>query len=155
MMRSGMGCALVAAAFLFILALPRGAFAAPPAEACALVTAAQVGNVLGVPVQAGEPLVPGNATLCGFGGSGAAKRVVTSIITPVMFANEMHPLKGIQEEQVSGLGDDAHFMTTPGFGTGLSVKKGSFAFKVRVYGFPIEQTKAKEKALAQEVLAKL
>jgi len=37
----------------------------------------------------------------------------------------------------------------------LSIKKGSFAFKVRVYGFPPDQIKEKEKTLAQQVLAKL
>jgi hypothetical protein len=54
-----------------------------------------------------------------------------------------------------GLGDDAHYITTPGFGTGLSVKKGSFAFKVRVYGFSDDVVKLKEKELAQGVLTKL
>jgi hypothetical protein len=72
-----------------------------------------------------------------------------------MFSHEKTPLQGISEETVSGLGDDAHFMTTPGFGTGLSVKKGGFAFKVRVYGFPLRQIKEKEKTLAQQALAKL
>lgn len=99
--------------------------------------------------------MPSSPKLCGFGGAGAAKRVVTAIITPDMFDHEKHPLQGIKEEQLSGLGDDAHYMTTPGFGTGLSVKKGSFAFKVRVYGFPVEQVEQKEKMLAQEILAKL
>lgn len=143
------------AAFVFVVGVPRVLVAAPPTDACSLVTAAQVSAALGVPIGAGERIVPSSPKLCGFGGAGAAKRVVTAIITPDMFDHEKHPLQGIKEEQLSGFGDDAHYMTTPGFGTGLSVKKGSFAFKVRVYGFPVEQVEQKEKTLAQEILAKL
>ena len=76
-----------------------------------------------------------------------------AIITPQVFGNEKHPLQGIAEETATGVGDDAHYMTTPGFGTGLSVLKGGFAFKVRVYGFPVAQVKQKEQALAQQILA--
>lgn len=146
---------LVLAAFLFSLALPRAGFGTPPADACALATSAQVSAVLGVHVGAGERIVPTSPKLCGFGGAGADKRVVLAIITPEMFAHEKHPLEGIKEEQAAGVGDDAHYMTTPGFGTGLSVLKGRFGFKVRVYGFPVQQVEQKEKALAQEILAKL
>lgn len=62
---------------------------------------------------------------------------------------------GIVETQAPGVGDEAHYMTTPGFGTGLSVKKGSSAFKIRVYGFSDEAVKQKERELAQNALAKL
>ena len=122
-------------------------------DACALATPVQVSAVLGVKVGPGERIVPNSSTLCGFGGAGAAKRVVVAIITPEMFGNEKHPLEGIREEVAAGIGDDAHYMTTPGFGTGLSVLKGGFAFKVRVYGFPVDQVKQKEKVLAQQILA--
>jgi hypothetical protein len=82
--------------------------------------------------------------------------VVASIITIEMFNHEKTPLRGIAETQAPGLGDDAHFMTTLGFGTGLSVKKQSFAFKIRVYGFSDDVLKAEgERELAQKVLAKL
>lgn len=147
--------AFMAAAVAFLIAWPCVGFAAPPADACSLLSPAQVSSALGVQVTAGERIVPSSPKLCGFGGAAAAKRVMTAIITPTMFAGEKHPLQGIQEEQVSGLGDDAHFMTTPGFGTGLSVIKGSFAFKIRVYGFPVDQVEAKEKSLAQQVLSRL
>jgi hypothetical protein len=40
-------------------------------------------------------------------------------------------------------------------GVGLYVKKGNAVFLVRVSGFPMEDAKAKEKALAQQVLTKL
>ena len=143
---------LMAAALIVFSA--SAAYAAPPTDSCALVTPAQVSAVLGVTVGAGEHIIPSNTTLCGYGGAGAQKRVVMAILKVTMFAGEKTPLKGIQEESASGIGDEAHFMTTPGFGTGLSVRKGDFAFKVRVYGFPIEQVKAKERALALDALAK-
>jgi hypothetical protein len=144
----------IAVCFGLALTAAHPAYAAPPADACALVTSAQVSAVLGVKVGPGEHLVPSSPKLCGFGSAGAAKRVMVAIITPVMFANEKHPLQGIKEETLSGVGDDAHYMTTPGFGTGLSVLKSGFAFKIRVYGFPVEQIEAKEKTLAQQALAK-
>ena len=144
-----------ALAVVVTLATSHVAFAATPTDACSLLTAAQVSAELGVQIGPGERVVPTSSKMCGFGGAASAKRVVVSIITAEMFAHEKHPLQGIEEEQAAGLGDDAHYMTTPGFGTGLSVLKGGAAFKVRVYGFPIEQIKQKEKTLAQEILTKL
>jgi len=141
--------------FMLALGASRATYAAPPTDACALLTSAQVSAVLGVSVGVGERIVPSSSTLCGYGGAGAAKRVVVAIITVNMFTQEKTPLQGIKEEAAAGVGDEAHYMTTPGFGTGLSVKKGNFAFKVRVYGFPLEQIKTKEKTLARDVLAKL
>lgn len=128
---------------------------AAPSDACTLLTPEQVSSVLGVTVGAGERVVASSPKICGFGGAASAKRVVVALLTSEMFTHEKTPLQGISEESVSGLGDDAHFMTTPGFGTGLSVKKNDCAFKIRVYGFPLGQIKEKEKTLAQQVLAKL
>ena len=134
------------------------AFAAPPPDACSLLTTGKVGEVLGVAVKDGERIVPTSPIMCGWAGPGGpanSKRVVASILTLDIFNHEKTPLKGITETQAPGLGDEAHYMTTPGFGTGLSVRKGNFVFKIRVYGFPDETTKQKEKALAEQVLAKL
>jgi hypothetical protein len=64
------------------------------------------------------------------------------------------PVKGIIKIPVSGLGDDAVYGGNR-FMTELTVKKGVFVFQIRVFGFPMEDIKAKEKTLAQEVLAKL
>lgn len=97
---------MAAALIAFSTGASQFSYAAPPTDACALVTPAQIGPVLGVNT-------------------------------------------GIQEE----LAPDIDDVTTPGFGTGLSVRKGGFVFKVRLYGFPIEQIKAKERALASNTLA--
>ena len=131
----------------------------PPGDVCSLLTQAQVSAVLGVPVGAGERVVPSSPLMCGWaqpgGPTATSKRVVVSIITIDQFTHEKTPLQGITETSASGIGDEAHYMTTPGFGTGLSVKKGSYAFKVRVYGYSLDQIKAMEKTLAQDILAKL
>lgn len=156
----------IALFLFFAIGTARSLQAAPPTDACSLLTAAQISTVLGVSVGAGEKIVPTNASLCGWevaGQNGSdRKRVVLSIytqlgrLTPVQrFNNAKTPLKGITKEPVTGIGDDAISATTPGFGTGLIFRKGDAAFDLRVYGFPIDQVKAKEKTLALDVLAKL
>ena len=141
--------------FFFVAGALGAAYAAPPKDACALLTPAQVSAVLGVTVGAGEHILPPSSTLCGYGGPGAPKRVVVALISVTMFTQEKTPMEGIKKEAVAGIGDEAHYITTPGFGTGLSVRIGNFAFKVRVYGFAPEQVKQKEKTLVGEALAKL
>ena len=144
----------------------RAAYAAPPADACALLTPAQVTAALGVSVAAGENIVPGSGAVCGWEVAGQhgtnRKRVVlvsyTQIggLTPLeRFNNAKTPIGGIRKEPVSGVGDDAIFATTPGLGTGLIFRKGAGAFDLRVYGFPIDQVKAREKNLADCVIQKL
>jgi hypothetical protein len=153
---------------LGVLALTasRAAYATPPSDACSLLTPAQVTAVLGVSVAAGEKLAPGSAALCGWEVPGQKsmnrKRVVLSIytrignLTPVeRFNDAKFPMQGIKKEPVGGIGDDAIFATTPGFGTGLIFRKGDGAFDLRVYGFPEDQIKAKEKELADCVIQKL
>jgi hypothetical protein len=158
--------AAAVAGFLFAVFGSSVAHAAPPTDACSLLTSAEVSAALGVSVGAGEKIVPNSTALCGWEVPGEKsmdrKRVVLSIYTqmgsrtPVdRFNAAKTPMKGITKEPVSGVGDDAIFATTPGFGTGLIFRKGNAAFDLRVYGFPVDQLKAKEKTLAQSVLAKL
>jgi len=136
--------------------------AAPPTDACALLTQAQVSSVLGTSVEAGQRLAPSQPSLCAWG-KAFGKRVVLSIytqmgsMTPVQRFNNAKntPVKGIIKTPVSGIGDDALYMTTPGLGTGLFFRKGSAAFDLRVYGFPLDQLKEKEKTLALDILGKL
>jgi hypothetical protein len=156
----------VAAFLLVVLGSARVVQAAPPTDACSLLTSAEVSAVLGVPVGAGKKTLPTSTAICGWEVPGEKsmdrKRVVLSIYTQIgsrtpvqRFDAAKTPMKGITKEAVGGVGDDAIFATTPGFGTGLSFRKGDAAFDLRVYGFPADQLKAKEKALAQDVLAKL
>jgi hypothetical protein len=142
------------------------AFATPPTDACSLLTPAQVSAVLGVSVGAGEKILPTTTAMCGWevpGDKGIGrKRVVLNIYTQMgsrtptqRFNTAKTPIQGITKVPVSGVGDDAIFATTPGFGTGLIFRKGDAAFDLRVYGFPLDQIETKEKTLALDVLAKL
>jgi hypothetical protein len=127
-----------------------------------------VSAVLGVSVAAGQRVMPKSPAICGWEvpseTSPDRKRVVLSIytqigsLTPIdRFNNAKKPIavKGVTKEPVSGVGDDAVSVTTSGFGTDLIFKKGASAFDVRVYGFPLDQVKAREKTLALDIIAKL
>jgi len=155
-----------AAFFLVFVGSARMAQAAPPTDACSLLTSAEVSAVLGVSVGAGEKIVPTSAAVCGWEVPGEKsldrKRVVLSIYTQMgsrtprqRFETAKTPMQGITKEPVSGVGDDAFFATTPGLGSGLIFRKGDAAFDLRVYGFPVDQLKEKDKALAQKVLGRL
>ncbi len=63
--------------------------------------------------------------------------------------------KDLSVAPISGVGDDAYYLAL-GEQVGLIVKKGNVAFKVAVYArVPIESKEAKEKILAQQVVAGL
>ena len=139
---------------------------AAPTDACALLTAAQVSAVLGITVGEGQRVSPANSLICGWAqpsdSNHSGKRVVLSIYgqlgsaTPAdRFARSKTPVQGIEKTTVAGVGDDAFSATTPGIGTGLIFKKGDGAYDVRVYGFPVDEIKAKEKTLAADILGKL
>jgi hypothetical protein len=148
--------------FVFFLGRGRIALAAPPTNACSLLTTAQVSAVLGVPVEAGKPLAPTITKVCHWGAINAAREGMTSkgamltLQDAGAFAYAKMPVgHGIIKVPVSGIGDDAVYGTTPGYPTVLTVKKGDVVFVVHVNGFSDEQIKAKEKTLALDVLAKL
>jgi hypothetical protein len=146
--------------------ISRAASAAPATEdACALLSQAQVSAALGVPVDAGKQIGPSSA-LCGWkqpnDPSHTGNRAMLSLyramgkISPAeRFENGKIPMQGITKTPISGVGDEAYYIDTPGLGMGLNVKKGASVFQVRVYGFPVDQVRAIEKTLAQEVLGKL
>jgi hypothetical protein len=140
--------------------------AAAPTDACALLTPAQVSAVLGVTVGAGKPMTPTNSTFCDWTPSSdpshSGKHVAVFIYTQLgtrtpadRFATAKTPVPGIEKTPVAGVGDDAIYTTTPGAGTTLVFKKGDGAYDVRVYGFPVEEIKAKEKTLAADIIGKL
>jgi hypothetical protein len=156
---------IVGAVFIIGVRNAPPTFAAPPSDSCALLTQAQVSAALGTSVESGEH-VGGSPLMCGWSEPSDTnhngKRVMANIFGPMgkltpadRFNNVKTPIKGITKIPTSGIGDDAVYVTTGGLGTGLTVKKGSFVFEIRVYGFPLDQIEAKEKILAQDVLAKL
>lgn len=138
------------------------AHAVPPADACSLLTAAQVSAALGVSVEAAKTV---DKSICEWSQQGAAalrgKAVLLTIIEPIghltpadRFNAAKMPVPGVVKTPVSGLGDDAVYGGN-NFRVALTVKRGNSAFEIMVSGFPVEESKAKEKALAQQVLAKL
>ena len=157
--------ASMAVVFGLVFALQGNSTLAAAGDACLILTRSQIIDVLGVSVDAGEHVGPGSA-LCSWGEPGdpnhEGKHVLLTLyrsvgkISPVeRFENGKMPIGGIQKTPVSGVGDDAYYIDTPGFGLGLNVKKGRSAFQIKVFGFNAALTKTLERALAASVLAKL
>jgi hypothetical protein len=92
-----------------------------------------------------------------------AKSVAITLLDARGFAAVKTPVNaaGITKTPMSGIGDEAVYGTTAGFGSTLGVKKGDFYFSVHVKGFPFDkakgadETEAKEKTLAQQILSKM
>jgi len=151
-----------------VLVLPSAALKAAGkagGDACSFLSRDRISTLLGLNIDAGQHIGPGNA-LCGWGEANdpnhSGKHVLLTLyravgkITPAeRFENGKMPIGGIEKTPVTGVGDEAYFIDTPGFGLGLNVKKGGAAFQVKVFGFQPDLTKTFEKALAEDVLAKL
>lgn len=151
---------LLVAIFVMVPATTTLSSAASPLDACSLLTPDQVSAELGATVQAGEHLVASASSLCAWAPAGGPKlggdKVVLDIKTVQAFSLGKIPIKGATKTPVSGIGDDAYYITAGGLGTSLSVRKGDVAFNINLHGhFPIDEIKAKEKALALNVLPKL
>jgi hypothetical protein len=138
----------------FVMVAPHTTYAAPPTNACSLLTPAQVSSVLGAKVGAGQGLM---GKMCKWSETGApAKRVMLDLINSQAFAAAKTPIgNGIVKTDVSGIGNDAVYVSASGMPTTLTVKKGDAAFTITVAGFPDEKAKAMEKALALDICSKL
>jgi len=150
---------------LFVMGTGR-VVAASATDACSLLTEARVSAVLGVSVGAGQHIAANNSLICGWSQAGSttpsSKRVVVDILAAIgsakpvdRFNTSKTPVEGITKTPVTGIGDDAFYITTPGIGTALMIMKGSSVIQIRVYGFPVDEIKEKEKTLAQDALPKL
>jgi hypothetical protein len=144
---------------LIIVVQSRAVHAASSADPCSLLTQEQVAAVLGTNVNVGKQAATG---LCEWDAPGQpfgiqGKKATIHFVTERAwgYANIPVPGKTVTKTQVSGVGDQAVFGTTSGRLATLTVKKGDFFFVVQIYGFPIEQLREKEKALALNVVAKL
>jgi hypothetical protein len=121
---------------------------------CSLLTSAQVTGVVGVSVGAAQPIA---TTGCSWT---APHMIVTVSLWDANKWDQLKaPLPGANRSSVSGLGDDA-FYTTLGPGSGkqiatLTVKKGSTAYLIKVYGPSVTEQMSMEKTLAGNVLAKI
>jgi hypothetical protein len=130
----------------------------PPLDACSLFTASQVSAVLGVSVSEGQHPIA-SLLLCGWAPAGAprvdGKKLSVNLMTERAFEVGKTPMQGIAKTPVSGVADDAYYVTASGLGTGLSIKKGNIYVQIRVGGFPTEKEKELEKALALQMQTKL
>jgi hypothetical protein len=151
---------LTAALLLATAAIaPAGGQAAVATDACTLLTAAQVSNVLGTAVEAGEHIVPNSVTSCGWmgpeGPSIGSKKIVLSLLSARSFEACKTPVKAVTETLAPGIGDEAYYISMPPFGTALSVRKGSAFFQLRIAGFPSGQVRTLERALALRLLERV
>ena len=143
-MRNQAGMAGICGVVFSLLGSLAGAAGREASDACSFLSRGSISARLGVAVDAGRHIGPGSA-LCGWGEPNDpdpnGKHVLLTIyravgkISPVeRFENGKTPIQGIDKTPVSGIGDDAYFIDTPGFGVGLNVKKGTFVFQVKVFG---------------------
>ena len=121
--------------------------AAQSAAPCSLLTSAQVTAAVGVNVGTAQPIA---TTGCSWS---APHMIVTVSLWGGSKWDQMKtPVPGMNRTAVSGLGDDA-FYTTMGPASGkqtatLTVKKGSTAYLIKVYGPNVTDQMSMEKALA-------
>lgn len=130
------------------------ALAAPPTEACTVLTTAQVSSAMGTSVGDGTYIMPTFKKTCTWSISTGGS--VTLQLQSLDFFNAgKGSLAAAERTPTSGVGDEAYYLGV-GSTTGLVVRKGSGAFKVSVYSsnLSLDQRKAIEKALAQQALAK-
>ncbi len=158
-MPSKISLGAVIAAIFIAGAVAAPANAAPPDDACSLLTQAQVSAAVSVSVGAGAYQGTYKKTCTWNAVSPAVKsaKYVTLMLEGLdaYQAGKLSPAKTIVVTPISGIGDDAYYLAV-GPNVGLIVKKGNVAFKVAVYGdIPIENKQAMEKALAQQVVSKL
>ena len=159
-----MPLALAAFFFLFV----SGTTHAAPKDACSLLTKVQVSEALGVAVGAPEQHDEFNCEWSEPNKNDLqAKKVLLHIVGPagpLTVEEQFNAIKAptlsnrITKTPVSGLGDEALYGIVGVSPPELTVRKGKFVFQISIHGLPrnqINEIEAKEKALAQDVLAKL
>lgn len=150
-------CAALTFFLITSLLLPRLA-AATPTDACALLTPAQIGTVLGTTMGPGVPVTPTNRTSCKWLESGVAAMKAKTVIISIKSVQSYDAGKSItggtfQMTPVGGIGDEAYMTSgTISYGATLSVKKNGAAFTVTVRGYPdVATIEDKDKTLATQI----
>jgi hypothetical protein len=145
----------------WIAAIPSIAHA--ETDACTLLTAAQVGAVVGTTVGEGAHVTPTFVKTCTWTPSAKSKvaAVTLNVQTAAFYDGgkrqaTMAAAMGGKDAAMkpASVGDDAYYFVT-GDQVGLLVKKGAVSFKVAVYAkLPVEEKEAMELKLAKQVPAK-
>jgi hypothetical protein len=164
--------AIIVTLFIAVAATAPSANAAPPNDACPLLTQAEVSAVVGVAVGAGSHITPTYLKSCTWAPSGGATKDFSTVLLSLESAASYQSAKAMLQAvanshdnnqqkspitmtPASGIGDDALYSSVANY-TKLIVKKGDVVFQIVIYGgFPIEKKRDMEKALASKVLSKL
>lgn len=159
-------------AFVRAVTAARSASAAPPTDACTLLTSAQVRAVVGVSVGPGSHMTPTYLKSCTWAPPGGPTKHLGNATLSLESADTYETGKAMLEAitksrntdgkkspitvtAAGAIGDDAFYSSVEKY-TKLIVKKGSVVFQVVIYSSaPIEKKRAMEKALASQVLSKL
>jgi len=135
-------------------------------DACALLTPAEIGGAVGVPVTAGSHVTPTYLKTCTWNptASGSAITSVTLFLqTAAAYDSGKHQIVAARRAagangttiKAAAVGDDGYSFVV-GDQVGLLVKKGAVSFKVTVYAtLPVDKKEAMELALAKAAVAKL
>jgi hypothetical protein len=171
--KTSLGAAM-AAMFIALATTQASAAAAPPEDACSLVTQAQVSAATGVSMGAGSHVTPTYLKTCTWAPSGSSGSGISALTLHVQTADQYEAGKQLLEQMetmakvekhgnsqppvitpLSGIGDDAFYLDMANT-MSLIAKKGNVQFKFVIYGnLPVEKKKAAEKTLALEVVSKL
>jgi len=131
--------------------------AAAPADACQVLSGAQVSAAVGATVEEGTHVTPTFTKTCTWVVKNGGIIVTLNIEELAMFdaAKRSASLAGAQTAQASGVGDEAFYIDVGG-ALALHTKKGGAAFKVAVYSTKLspDQKKSIERVLAQQAAAK-
>jgi len=136
-----------------VLAATVPAVAAPPTDACALLTAAQVSSAVGTTVGEGKNMGGGFTKTCTWVSEGMMVTLMVQQDTK-LFDGGKGALAASQRSLASGVGEDAYYL---GAGTSaLWVKKDAGSFKMSVYTQKLSQDQVKqaEMVLAKQVASK-
>ena len=144
-----------AALFGAVVGMSSAAMAAAPTDACAQLTAAQVGQAVGQAVGEGKSMGPGMTKTCTWVSEGMIVTLMVQQDTKMFDATKSSNNPGIVRTPASGVGEDAFYIAV-GTNDSLWVKKNGGSFKMSVYTKKISlgQTKAAEMKLAQQVAGK-
>lgn len=158
------GLALLLGGFLWLGGGTGGAVpaarAAPPGDACAVLTPARIGAAVGVAVGAGAYVTPTFKRTCTWSAGDHGAKGVVYVTLLLMDASKFEAGKQMAQMMTkvltitpaSGIGDDAYFSTLR-TATGLLVKKGDLSFKIEIYGtMPVDAKEAAERKLAGEII---
>ena len=126
-------------------------------DPCKLITDAEAAAVLGKPVDPGQPPEPGAST-CLFTTTGLSlDSIEITVLDLAEFKPTQKSITGLTITQVSGIGDDAYYISIGGGHVVLNVRKGQSVFSASVLlkGASDSQLMASEKGLAMLVLGRI